>query len=218
MKRRLNIFCVLMFMVLGYSLYMSFYQFGSGVITGVDLAEWEKAKLKENKKSLFQSDFRMVDVIPLAAMWHPDSVLNAKTGEQVPAMYSQLVVRVHKDMNYANVIVNLISSLTNILVLVTAVVMFILLILNINRSRIFEWKNVRLLRWLGVLFTLSFVCELLPQMMNYSGLKELFALNNYMISPLEVKVTNLLLGISCLIVAEIFAIGLRLKEEQDLTI
>lgn len=218
MKRRLNIFCALIFVVLSYSVYMSFYQFGSGVVAGLSLAENEKERLKAKEGSLFQSDFRMIDVIPDVAMWQPDSIFNAKTGERVPMMHSQMLVRVDKKVNYTNILVSMACTLVNVLMTVAGVVFFILLILNINNSRIFEWRNVRFLRWLGILLSLSFAADLIPQLMSYHGLNSLFALENYTISPFEVKVTNLLLGIACLIVAEIFAIGLRLKEEQDLTI
>ena len=218
MKRRLNIFCLMIFVVLCYSLYMSFYQFGSGFVTGLNLAKGEKEKMKANQTSLFQSDFRLIDVVPEGALWKPDSVLNAKTGKQVPMMHSQMVVRVNEQMNVSQLVVNAACAIINILLMIAAVVFFVLLMLNINNSRIFEWQNVKFLRFLGRLLTLSFVADLIPQILNYSDLKALFALENYMISPFEAKVTNLLLGIACLIVAEIFAIGLRLKEEQDLTI
>lgn len=51
------------------------------------------------------------------------------------------------------------------------------------------------------------------------NLREAFSLESYeLILSDSVKVTNLLLGLISLIVAEIFAIGLKMKEEQDLTI
>ena len=88
----------------------------------------------------------------------------------------------------------------------------------INKSQIFEWKNVRRLRWLGSLLIISFLFYLIPQVVNYWGLKEVFALDKYIIAPLALQVTDLLLGLGCLIVAETFAIGLKMKEEQELTI
>ena len=106
----------------------------------------------------------------------------------------------------------------NALLTISALIIFVMLILSINKSQIFEWKNVRRLRWLGSLLIMSFVFFLIPQVVNYWGLKEVFALEHYIIAPLALQTTDLLLGLGCLIVAETFAIGLKMKEEQELTI
>ena len=71
----------------------------------------------------------------------------------------------------------------------------------------------------GILLIVVFVCVLLPEYMALCNLREVFSLESYeLILSDSVKVTNLLLGLISLIVAEIFAIGLKMKEEQDLTI
>ncbi len=60
---------------------------------------------------------------------------------------------------------------------------------------------------------------LLPEYLSLCSLREAFALESYdLILSDSVKATNLLLGLIALIVAEVFAIGLKMKEEQDLTI
>ena len=48
---------------------------------------------------------------------------------------------------------------------------------------------------------------------------KVFSVTGYSLSMADmVHITSLVLGLSALIVAEVFAIGLRMKEEQDLTI
>lgn len=218
MKKRLNILCILVFVVLSASLYTAGYQFGAGLFTGIDLAEKQGTKLKESENSMFSGDFRIVNVVPTVAMWQPDTIVNAKTGAKELAVYKQMAVRVNEDVNYTQLIVNSACSLLNVCVTIAALIVFVLLILSINKSQIFEWRNVHRLHWLGFLLIISFVLELTPKIVNYWGLKDVFALDKYVLAPFALQVTDMLLGIGCLIVAETFAIGLRMKEEQDLTI
>ena len=133
-------------------------------------------------------------------------------------MYTQMAVRTGKEVNYSYLIISSSCSLMNALLTISALIIFVMLILSINKSQIFEWKNVRRLRWLGSLLIMSFVFYLIPQVVNYWGLKEVFALEHYIIAPLALQTTDLLLGLGCLIVAETFAIGLKMKEEQELSI
>lgn len=218
MKKRLNILCILVFIVLGISLYTAGYQFGAGMKAGMNMAEEQHKELEKYENSIFFSDFRIVDVVPTNAMWQPDTIINTLTGKKVPAIYSQIAMQAGKEKGYRYLITSSICTLLNILFTISALVLFIQLILDINRSKIFEWKNVRRLRRLGVFLIASFVCYLIPKITNYWGLKEIFAFDKYMIAPFALQLTDLLLGLGCLIVAETFAIGLKLKEEQELTI
>ena len=79
----------------------------------------------------------------------------------------------------------------NTLLTISALIIFVMLILSINKSQIFEWKNVRRLRWLGSLLIISFLFYLIPQVVNYWGLKEVFALDKYIIAPLALQATDL---------------------------
>ena len=218
MKRRLNILCALVLVVLVLSLYTTGYQFGTGFIMGLDVANEQKDNLERNEDSMFHGDFRLVNLVPTTAMVQPDTIFNSKTGEKELAVYKELAVRIGKEQNYTQLIITSTCSLINIIVSIAALIIFVRIILNINRSQIFEWRNVRRLRWLGSLLIASFILELLPKLVNYWGISEVFALNKYMIAPFALQVTDMLLGLGCLIVAETFAIGLRMKEEQELTI
>lgn len=218
MKRRLNILCILVFIVLTLSLYTTGYQFGAGFVLGWDIAKEQKENLKKSENSMFNGDFRLVNVVPTTAMWQPDTILNTKTGEYEPAVYKEMAVRISKDQNFTQLIIGGSCSLLNIFVSIAALILFVLIILNINKSLIFEWRNVHRMRWLGILLITSFVLEITPKIANYWGIREVFELDKYMIAPFALQVTDALLGLGCLIVAETFAIGLKMKEEQDLTI
>ena len=62
-------------------------------------------------------------------------------------------------------------------------------------------------------------CTCLSAYLTLCSLREVFALEHYALDlPDTVNITTLMLGLVALIVAEVFAIGLKMKEEQDLTI
>ena len=218
MKRRLNILCIMVFIVLALSLYTTGYQFGAGFILGLDIAKEQKDELKKNKDSMFNGDFRLVNVVPTTAMWDPDTIVNTKTGEEDLIVYKEMAVRISKDINMTQLIVSGSSSLLNIFVTIGALIFFVLIISSINKSQIFEWRNVHRLRWLGGLLILSFTLEFIPKLVNYWGVRDVFALDKYIVAPFDIQVIDMMLGLGCLIVAETFAIGLRMKEEQELTI
>ena len=93
-----------------------------------------------------------------------------------------------------------------------AIVQFVKMIRNIHR-------NIKRLRRLGFSLILCFCCSLVT-----------FAINNHLVSQVislkdcdfsiafQFSDPTLLIGFTSLLFAEIFAIGLRLKEENDLTI
>lgn len=212
MKRRLNILCLLVVLVLSYSLLEAAYYVIIGFNTGVEMSQTpEGIKQVTGMKavSLAPSDFT-----PLQ-----DSVYNAKTGLYVPAMYGQLVVSVPVKENFRSMLVSSSIQMLSIVASIVAVIMFIKLIVFINRSLIFDWRNVRRLRWLGVMLILHYLCTLIPFLMAGWELEEVFALRGYTFHQSDLaSILTLVLGIVSLIVAEVFAIGLKMKEEQDLTI
>ena len=93
---------------------------------------------------------------------------------------------------------------------IRATVSFIRFILNVNRDKVFIWENVRLLRWTGWGFLIAILCMSVHDLIVHIPLEKIY--NDY--APMS----DLTFGVFCLIVAEVFAIGLKLKEEQDLTI
>ena len=95
-----------------------------------------------------------------------------------------------------------------IFLLIRAFIAFVQFILNINRDKVFVKENIPLLRWAGsgtlipaVVFTSHDLLSHVPTEKVYNSCMDDF-----------------IFGLFCLIVAEAFAIGLKLKEEQDLTI
>jgi hypothetical protein len=104
-----------------------------------------------------------------------------------------------------------IDMLLCLAVLVAAIVSFVCFfrfIVNVNRNKVFEWGNVLLLRITGLGLLVFALLGSAEELLNDVSLEEVY----------EDFYEILIFCVFNLIVAEVFAIGLKLKEEQDLTI
>lgn len=212
MKKRLNALCILVMLVLSYSVFESAYFFAVGVKAGVDMAEDEIS----SKQGLNMS---VIALIPDNFTHFVDSVYNEKSGMYVPTMYSQMVVAVPTTTTPWQMLAGSMLLMLHLISTLTALVFFMLLIISINKSDIFLWKNVRRLRWIGSALIASYFSSLIPVLLTGAKLAEVFALKGYSFYQSELtSITTLVLGLVALLVGEVFAIGLKLKEEQDLTI
>ena len=212
---------------MGWSVGVSLYYMGLGMTKGVQMSMDAAREIQEGggyDKLQEMSNVRNISLFPKFLKEYKrglftDSVRNEKTGQYVPMAYANLMVSVPVE---ASVWQKVVSGGMGMLALVAgiwALVLFIRIVVAVNRSDIFNWRNVRRLRRLGILLIVGFICVLLPEYLSLCSLREVFSLEAYDLTLTDsVKVTNLLLGLIALIVAEVFAIGLKMKEEQDLTI
>lgn len=218
MKRRLNILCLIVLLVLGYSIVEMTYYVGMGIITGLERGFNKEVSMQEKKE---MANLQLVYLLPddFDGNLLTDSVYNEKSGTYVPASFGQMAVSVDTKPSVLSRIVTLLLVIADYVAIIWALVLFIRLIIAINRSDIFNWKNVRRLRRLGVMLIVSFGCALFIALLSVYNLKNVFAMPGYSLTMGDmVQITSLMLGLSALIVAEVFAIGLKMKEEQDLTI
>lgn len=186
--------------------------------TGIEKGFDSKIDVKEREE---MTNLQVVQLVPkdLGGAILIDSVYNEKSGEYVPAAYGQMIVSVNTQPSVLSRIISLLILIADYVAIVWAVVLFIRLIVSINKSDIFNWKNVRRLRRLGVLLIISFACTFFTAFLSFYNVGKVFSVTGYSLSMADmVHITSLVLGLSALIVAEVFAIGLRMKEEQDLTI
>lgn len=212
MKRRLNILCLLVFLVFCYSVFNMGRDFGHGFSEGMKISH-------SGNQSVEQAiNFRIATLMPKDFSSFKDSVYNEKTGSYVPVAYTQMVTNVKVDRSTWMMVAQVISGLLAVFAIIASTVLFIQLIVAINKSDIFNWKNVRRLRWLGVALLLNFISEAVPALMNDYELSSVFSLSGYSMETSIDSVMLVILGLVSLIVGEVFAIGLKIKEEQDLTI
>ena len=95
-----------------------------------------------------------------------------------------------------------------ILAALVSFISFIRFILNVNRSQVFVWENANLLRLTGVgLLVMSLIVSADEY---FSGAS--------LIDVYDAYFGILIFSVFNLIVAEVFAVGLKLQEEQELTI
>lgn len=87
-------------------------------------------------------------------------------------------------------------------------VCFIRFILNVNRNKVFEWDNVLMLRITGLGLLLFALLGSAEELLSGVSLERVY----------DDFFEILIFCVFNLMVAETFAIGLKLKEEQDLTI
>lgn len=212
MKRRLNILCLLVVLVLGYSVLEAAYYMGEGFMAGVEMTQ-------DNEGLDRAKNMKAISVVADNFSEFTDSVYNEKTGAYVPALYGQLLISVPVKTSLAAVIAVSLVNILGVVASVVGVILFVKLIVSINRSLIFSWRNVRRLRWLGVALIIHYLCMLVPLLVAGREVNEVFALRGYEIHQSDlVSVITLVLALVSFIVAEVFAIGLKMKEEQDLTI
>lgn len=224
MKRRLNILCVIVLFVLGYSIIEHGYYYFAGVKLGAEVG------MEAGKKGIDSPEYKRLRNMKIVSVvshgyYHSgdelftDSVYNEKSGEYVPASYSSLIVSVGTNSTFWELMKNTLFTLLHTGVSIWAIVLFIRLMISINKSDIFNWRNVRRLRFLGVALIIGFSAQFLLAYSNMVSVSKVFSIPGYDLSLSElVSITNLVLGLCSLIVGEVFAIGLKMKEEQDLTI
>lgn len=100
------------------------------------------------------------------------------------------------------------------------VFVFIRFILKVNKGEVFTWENIKRLRWLGFLCFISFVITIIQGFANVYYARQFIEFKDYELSPLIGigLCVSLTISAICFLCAQIFAKGLELKEEQDLTI
>lgn len=116
-----------------------------------------------------------------------------------------------RDVLPANTWLALLEFFVEMIAIVAALVSFasfVRFILNVNHDKVFVWENVHLLRLTGVGLLVMALIVSADEYFTGTSLTEVY--DNYF--------DILIFCVFNLIVAEAFAVGLKLKEEQDLTI
>ena len=98
--------------------------------------------------------------------------------------------------------------------IVRGMISFIRFILNVNREKIFVKQNVSLLRWAGGALIYMSIFTIPSLLINQKA--EYGAID--ISSAFQHESLRIILGFLFLIIAEVFVIGIKLREEQELTI
>ncbi len=112
---------------------------------------------------------------------------------------------IHQLLIYGGIVV---TGLICIYVAVRSTIYFIKFILNINRNKVFIKENIRYLRWIGWGYL---TCSA------YAVINTII-LQSHVWENLLDQAGYFIFAIFGFIIAEVFSIGIKLREEQELTI
>lgn len=216
MKKRLNLICLGIVLAVLVSMSFLFSTFYYGFKAGIDAYEQGAAGVEK-----LDVTYKMIGTMPTDVITNETATaINEKDGSTVSILPFISMIGIPNEK--ADATDSIFLSLLDWMVMICciyAIVQFVKMIRNIHRNIIFDWANVKRLRRLGLSLILCFCCSLVT-----------FAINNHLVSQVislkdcdfsiafQFSDPTLLIGFTSLLFAEIFAIGLRLKEENDLTI
>ena len=213
MKKKLNLICLGIVLAVLVSMSFLFSTFYYGFKAGIDAYEQGAAGLDVT--------YKMIGTMPTDVITNETATaINEKDGSTVSILpfISMIGIPNEKADATDSIFLSLLDWMV-IICCIYAIVQFVKMIRNIHRNIIFDWANVKRLRRLGFSLILCFCCSLVT-----------FAINNHLVSQVislkdcdfsiafQFSDPTLLIGFTSLLFAEIFAIGLKLKEENDLTI
>lgn len=216
MKKRLNLICLGIVLAVLVSMSFLFSTFYYGFKAGIDAYKQGAAGVEK-----LDVTYKIIGTMPTDVITNETATaINEKDGSTVSILpfISMIGIPNEKADATDSIFLSLLDWMV-IICCIYAIVQFAKMIRNIHRNIIFDWANVKRLRRLGLSLILCFCCSLV-----------VFAINNHLVSQVvslkdcDFSITfqfsdpTLLIGFTSLLFAEIFAIGLRLKEENDLTI
>ncbi|MDH6305954.1 hypothetical protein M2459_002965 [Parabacteroides sp. PF5-5] len=215
MKKRLNIISMLVLltfgMLIGQNMYKGINSFIEGFTQGTKQVPGESIKM---------DGYLAFDVKPVKYTVYPDTLYNKKSDTKVSYRSSSVEVKMESSKKMEKYTIwSIFPSLFIFALGIIMIIRFVRLINTINNSIIFDRINIKRLRFIGIGFIIFFLVNAIMEYFYVQSLKEIIEFDNYKISGINIIHTlSLVLGLVSLLVAEIFAIGLKLKEEQELTI
>ena len=216
MKKRLNLICLGIVLAVLVSMSFLFSTFYYGFKAGIDAYKQGAAGVEK-----LDVTYKMIGTMPTDVITNETATaINEKDGSTVSILpfISMIGIPNEKADATDSIFLSLLDWMV-IICCIYAIVQFVKMIRNIHRNIIFDWANVKRLRRLGLSLILCFCCSLVT-----------FAINNHLVSQVislkdcdfsiafQFSDPTLLIGFTSLLFAEIFAIGLKMKEENDLTI
>lgn len=216
MKRQLNIICVLIFLFVGLSLLPSVYSMGNAFVDGFK-AGMSQAEGIEQGRLLSPLSLNLWPK-SFSTATSSDKLFNQKDQQWYSASHLKTLVWVKSDKlgfaGFANLL-----ALVGLVAIVIAIVQFYRLINAINQEVIFDWTNVHRLNRIGWSLLISFGMSQAYVLTNYWVAARLFDVEGYEHNFwCDFQSMPLIMGLVALLVSRIFAIGLQMKEEQELTI
>lgn len=219
MKTRLNILSLLIVLVFvyaaGYEVYLGATDFRQGFREGYNDSYQRRNSPTSDTPG---SPYFLNLVLNTEKDMPVDSVYNKATGRYYPAEYTSIKFYLKEDPKWVE-ISTVFCALFIFCTFPLLVICFWKVIASVKQAKIFEYNNIRRLRIIGLCFSLLAVFTGIPELVMEIEAKKLIEIDGYsIISGGWFQSSLWIYALISFLVAEIFAIGLRLKEEQDLTI
>lgn len=220
MKRRLNILTLLILVAFGLHIVLNMYfnveSFSQGYEAGYE--EARNLKGQSEKPHVIHREINLVKVEHMGVQ--TDSLYNSISGVWMPTQIKTVTVELADNKMITGEMLWLIPiSFALIFASICFVVFFLKLIIAVNASKVFVPENISRLRRLGIIFVSMGILLCLGNYVDYYSSCLLVDIPGYHFSMEDVfDFSYFIYALIAFLAAEIFAIGLRLQEEQELTI
>ncbi len=227
MKKEPNQKRIIVISVLAVMVY--FFLMASSFSAGLDafkMGYWSAVTERESTPQVAEIPAKVyyLSIRPQEGFQHfPEQIYNNRTDTFYPARYSCMLVALPKgtkipsEIKFFHRFQSFLLFVSFILYVVTPIV-FVKLIRSLYAGNIFDMKNIRYTRNLGIILLLIYGCV---QGVNYAGYQieqALFSFEDYRHVFFFQQNYLLMMGVAILLTAEILGRGLIMKEEQDLTV
>lgn len=222
MKRTsITLLCILIMAALALSVIMPVYylgySFGYGVAHGL---EHSGAACTQPATSTYDLAFNP----DIDLFLEPQDTIKTNDGRSFPVVIERAVIQIpDSDTDPAPGAPAVWSAIAGILGAVTGVavlVLFVRFVVNINKGRVFDHRNVRLLRLMGILLLAMSLLQVAQGLIDdYMLARTGFGLQGYALSTYwSIPWGSLLFGLIALLMAQVWARGLALQRDHELTI
>ena len=186
----------------GYSAGQGMSSYEKGYSAGLEFKE--KANMRKVSLHLVPKDYREFT----------EEILNTETGTMEQMSLRDVQIGYKSDsagFNWVYLVLFLVVAFY-FLFFISLLFRFIV---SIKAGEIFDRDNEKLLRWMAVLFFIWYVVDWAMVYSEYHVAKSMIALEDYYISMDRPSLYPLVIGIIFLLFAQIFAMGRKMKEDQE---
>lgn len=217
MKTRLKIYSLLLMVVftaaLGYEMYKGSGSFSQGFNEGYHHRDPDHFTQKIGERH------SMTLLLDTDNFMPKDSILNKRTGQYCPAEYHEIIVYANEKEPWWAEIRTLLFGFLSLISFVVILICFYRIITAIQSAKFFEQSTILKLRLMGISFFVLALMYGIDQYYMFQRTQVFFEFDNYKLASGEWFLSSYwIYGLISFVIAESFSIGLKMKEEQDLTI
>lgn len=210
-KLSINVLCAIILVIISFGIIESGTIFTQGVSAGMQSAE-----------SIDIMEYPVIAYINSTSDDSAKPIETIGTGEHKYKIIRDLTIVMVRQSDVPSYlpIASLIFPVIGCILLIWFIIAFIKFIININRGEIFTLKNVRYLTKLGIIMLLIAVSKICCGLIDNSILNSLNLGDPSLTlsASWSVPWTDILMGLVALLMAKIWDRGIKMKEDQELTI